>query len=118
MEWKKHKLMDIGTFSKGTGISKDEVKTQGFAAVRYGELYTKHNIRIKKINSYISKDSANNSKLIKHGDILFAGSGETIEDIGKSATYLSDEDCYAGGDLIIFSSNKNCEKYVAVFDQL
>jgi type I restriction enzyme S subunit len=34
---------------------------------------------------------------------LFAGSGETIDEIGKSAVYLKNDPCYAGGDIIIFS---------------
>jgi type I restriction enzyme, S subunit len=32
---------------------------------------------------------------------LFAGSGETKEEIGKCAAFISDGDAYAGGDLVI-----------------
>jgi len=41
-------------------------------------------------------------------DILFAGSGETNEDIGKSAVYLLEESGYASGDTIILTpKNQN-----------
>jgi len=106
-DWKKLKLDTIGAFSKGAGVSKDELKTEGISAVRYGEIYTQHNTKVKTIGSLISKQSARSSKRIKRGDILFAGSGETIDDIGKSVAYLFDDECYAGGDIVIFSPIKD-----------
>jgi type I restriction enzyme S subunit len=39
---------------------------------------------------------------IQYGDVLFAGSGETIEEIGKSAVNLLDEPACCGGDVVIF----------------
>ena len=39
---------------------------------------------------------------IQYGDILFAGSGETIEDIGKSATNVMNSPACCGGDVILF----------------
>ena len=39
---------------------------------------------------------------IEYGDVLFAGSGETIEEIGKSAVNLLSEPACCGGDVIIF----------------
>jgi type I restriction enzyme S subunit len=104
--WKELKLSEVGVFGKGKGISKKDLSLNGKCAVRYGELYTKHNFKITKIYSYISEYVSNKSKEIKKGNILFAGSGETIEEIGKSAVYLKDEECYAGGDIIIFSPKK------------
>lgn len=103
INWRAVKLSDIGVFSKGSGISKSQLTRIGHNAVRYGEIYTKYNFQIKKIYSFIPDGIILQSKKIKYGDILFAGSGETINEIGKSATYLFKEDCYAGGDIIIFS---------------
>lgn len=40
---------------------------------------------------------------LNQGDIVFACSGETKEEIGKCAAFLGDDVAYAGGDLIIFS---------------
>ncbi|EKD65068.1 MAG: Type I restriction-modification system specificity subunit S [uncultured bacterium] len=101
--WKQATLKEIGHFSKGSGISKAELVETGINAIRYGELYTRHHFKVKKIHSFIPEISTKTSKKIKYGDIIFAGSGETIDEIGKSATYLSHDDCYAGGDTIIFS---------------
>jgi type I restriction enzyme S subunit len=38
---------------------------------------------------------------LRQGDILFAGSGETKEDIGKCVAFLDDFEAYAGGDIVI-----------------
>ncbi len=105
-EWHTVKLGGLGIFSKGAGIPKVDLSKDGHNAVRYGELYTKHDFQIKKIYSFISDKIISTTTPIKHGDILFAGSGETIDEIGKSAAYLLNAPCYAGGDTIIFSSKK------------
>ncbi|MFA5086041.1 MAG: restriction endonuclease subunit S [Candidatus Paceibacterota bacterium] len=114
-DWQKTKLADIGVFSKGSGISKEELSGTGNNAVRYGELYTKFNFKINKIYSFIPNEAVPFAKKIKYGDILFAGSGETIDEIGKSAAYLLHEDCYAGGDLIIFSPKNANSLFLSYF---
>jgi len=113
--WQEVKLSEIGSFSKGAGIIKDELTESGAGAVRYGELYTKHNFKIKKIYSRIPNSIIPITRKIKYGDILFAGSGETIDEIGKSAAYLLEEECYAGGDVIIFSPKKADSLFLSYF---
>jgi len=103
IEWNIKKLNEIGSFRKGRGIKKDEVVDEGLACIRYGELYTHHNEYIKKINSYVTYETSKTSVTITKGDILFAGSGETKEDIGKCAAFLNEEKTYAGGDVIIYT---------------
>src|SRR5690606_2069948 len=44
---------------------------------------------------------------LKKGDLLFAGSGETKEEIGKSVAFVSDELAFVGGDIVILSPNKD-----------
>lgn len=96
-------LGELGVFSKGKGILKEQILLQGLPCIRYGEIYTTHNFIIKEFNSFINEEVANESKAIKKGDILFAGSGETIEEIGKSVAYIGNEKAFAGGDVIILS---------------
>jgi len=112
-QWNESRLGELGSFSKGAGISKPEVTSEGYSAVRYGELYTSHHIMVKRIRSFISEESKASSKRINDGDILFAGSGETAEEIGKSAVFLGKEETYAGGDVIIFTPKKGDPLYLA-----
>ena len=100
-EWKELELRQIGSFLKGKGIAKSEMQAQGIPAVRYGELYTVHHNVIKKFHTFISPESAANSNELKQGDVVFAGSGETLDEIGKCAAYVDSGQAYAGGDIII-----------------
>lgn len=101
--WQPTTLGELGSFKRGKGIKKDAVIPAGLPCIRYGEIYTVHNEYIKKINSFISLETAASSQKIKKGDLLFAGSGETAEEIGKCIAYLDDSDAYAGGDVLVFS---------------
>ncbi len=100
--WKVCKLFEIGEVSKSHGGSKKDSIEMGFPCVRYGELYTTHRTFIKQFTSYISESSRNSYTRIQLGDVLFAGSGETHEEIGMAATLLRDIEAYAGGDIILF----------------
>ncbi len=99
--WEVKKLGEVGSFSKGKGIRKDEVVSEGLPCIRYGEIYTTHNNYIKSFKSFITQSLANESIEIKTGDLLFAGSGETAEEIGKCVAFVGDEKVFAGGDIVI-----------------
>ena len=95
-------LSDLGKIFKGKGIAKSEVLSEGLPCVRYGELYTKHDRIIREFHSFINQESALNSIRMKTGDVLFAGSGETISEIGKSASFVGDQEAYIGSDILVF----------------
>lgn len=101
--WQKVKLGEIGKFDKGVGVPKDKITAEGCKAITYGEIYTKYDFVIKKFASYIDSNIAKSSKKISSGAILFAGSGETLEDIGKCVAFIDEDVAYAGGDIIIFT---------------
>ncbi|MFC1595823.1 restriction endonuclease subunit S, partial [Candidatus Margulisiibacteriota bacterium] len=104
-DWDINTLEKSGIFHKGAGISKSDITREGIPCILYGHIYTLHNFYIKQFFSFINKATSQKSKLIKKGDVLFAGSGETIEEIGKCVAYLNDIEAYAGGDIIIFRPN-------------
>ena len=100
--WTLEELGRIGSFSKGSGGTKEDEVENGVPCVRYGDLYTEHQFLIKKTRTNISEGSAANYTSIRYGDLLFAGSGETLEEIGKSAANLVDGPAYCGGDVVLF----------------
>jgi len=106
-DWIVVSMGSLGTFRKGAGIRKDEANSGDIACVRYGELYTHHNDIIRHFNSRVSLSVAKSSTQLQKGDLLFAGSGETKEEIGKCAAFLAEEETYAGGDILILSP-KDC----------
>lgn len=113
--WSIKSLDELGEFSKGKGIAKKDILeegTEGLPCVRYAEIYTRYHNYTTSFKSRINKDSAQNSNPIEKGDILFASSGETLGDIGKSIAYLGNENAYAGGDTIILKQGKQDSQYL------
>ena len=100
--WEVVQLGRVGVFFKGSGGTKDDEVPNGIPCVRYGDLYTTHNYFISETRSYISPTKARAYTPIHRGDVLFPTSGETIEEIGKSAVNLMHPQVFCGGDLIIF----------------
>jgi len=100
-KWEVKRLGDVGSFQKGKGVTKDQTLTGAIPCVRYGEIYTHHDTTIRKFNSWISFEVAATATLLKYGDILFAGSGETKKEIGKCVSFVHDIEAYAGGDIVI-----------------
>lgn len=105
-QWQTRSLGDIGSFLKGRGISKDQALSGDLACVRYGELYTRHDDYIRTFHSWISRDVAASSTCLHYGDILFAGSGETKEEIGKCAAFVDRFEAFAGGDIVILRTDQ------------
>ena len=104
--WVVRRVSNFGVFFKGSGVSRDEIKDDGFPCIRYGEIYTKYNRVVYEPVSFIDEESSMKSVLIKKGDVLFTGSGETIEDIGKTIVYFGDNDVFVGGDIIVLRLNE------------
>ena len=102
-KWETKWLGELGPFSKGRGIKREDVSDTGLPCIRYGELYTRYKDYILNPVSRIPSAVALEALPIKKGDLLFAGSGETAEEIGICVAYLGEEPAYAGGDVIILT---------------
>lgn len=111
-EWETKRLGDVGVFSKGRGIKRDDVSDGGVPCIRYGELYTRYYNYVTTPVSRIPMTVAQTALPIKTGDLLFAGSGETAEDIGRCAAYLGDEQAYVGGDIIVLTPSGQNSMYL------
>ncbi|WP_211530970.1 restriction endonuclease subunit S [Methanocalculus chunghsingensis] len=111
-DWEVLSLGELGTFMKGKGIKRDDISNNGLLCIRYGELYTHYNNYVIIPQSRISEKIAATALPIKKGDLLFAGSGETAEEIGKCVAYLGDQDAFAGGDIVVLRSSGQNSLYL------
>lgn len=100
-DWETKRLAEVGYFLKGSGVRRDDALSGPVACVRYGEIYTTHDDYIRSFHSWISPEVAARATCLKFGDLLFAGSGETKEEIGKCVALVLDMEAYAGGDIVI-----------------
>ena len=107
--WKVTKLGHIGRLFKGNGGTKEDEVPTGIPCIRYGDLYTRHNYFILDSRACISEERARDYTPIEFGDILFAASGETIDEIGKSAVNLIQGRAYCGGDVIVFRPKRGLD---------
>lgn len=101
------KLKDLGTFGKGKGLPGDKMKSEGVPCVGYGDIYMKYNhFHFEKAQSFVDQETAVDGQPIQKGTLLFTGTGETADEIGKCVCYNGDETIYAGGDIITFVSDQ------------
>lgn len=108
--WEEKKLGEIALdFYRGSGIKRDQVTQEGTPCVRYGEIYTTYNYSFDSCVSHTNEDNISPKKYFSHGDILFAITGESVEDIGKCIAYLGNETCLCGGDIALMKHNQNAK---------
>ena len=106
-------LKDIATsIYRGTGIKRDQVTDDGIPCVRYGEIYTTYNTWFEECVSHTKLEYVPSPKYFEYGDILFAITGESVEDIAKSIAYVGHDKCLAGGDIVVMKHEQN-PRYLA-----
>lgn len=97
---------------RGSGIKRDDITEYGIPCVRYGEIYTTYDIWFDKCISHVQLNKVQSPKYFEYGDILFAITGESIEDIAKSVAYVGHDKCLAGGDIVVVKHNQD-PKYLS-----
>ena len=97
---------------RGAGIKRDQIRKTGTPCVRYGEIYTTYGISFDSCVSYTDESLLTTKKYFEYGDILFAITGERVEDIAKSCAYVGHEKCLAGGDIVVLKHNED-PKYLS-----
>ena len=105
-EWFLNTLGEIANFSKGKGLSKNDIAENGATeCIRYGELYTTYD---ETIDTVFSKTNINPEDLVlsEANDIIIPASGETEIDIAKASCVLK-SGVAIGGDLNIIKTSNN-----------
>ena len=112
-EWRKAKLGDIATFSKGSGYSKSDLCKEGSPIVLYGRLYTKYQSIIDEIDTFVAPKA--NSVISTGGEVIIPASGESPEDISLAAT-IKNAGVIIGGDLNVlkFDYNNNNPAFMSM----
>ena len=97
---------------RGAGITRDQVTAEGTPCVRYGEIYTTYGVWFDKCVSHTDEAKLTSKKYFEYGDILFAITGESVDDIAKCCAYTGHEKCLAGGDIVVLKHNQE-PKYLS-----
>ncbi|WP_299071066.1 restriction endonuclease subunit S [Accumulibacter sp.] len=107
------RLGKLGRFSKGRGIGKSDLAETGIPCLRYAEIYTMYGDAISELRSRVPVEVAATATKLTTGDIVFASSGETAEEIGKAVAYLGDQPAVVGGDTIILRGHGQDASFLA-----
>ncbi|MGB3454530.1 MAG: restriction endonuclease subunit S [Moheibacter sp.] len=119
--WDAVEFKYLFSFSRGLGITKQDLKDKGIPCVNYGEIHSKfgfavnpeiHNLKYVEVE-YL--DTGEKS-LLKRGDFVFADTSEDIEGSGNFTVLDSDLPTFAGYHTIICRlEEENNYKYLAFF---
>lgn len=107
--WPLLRLANVGSLMKANGGNRQDDTDNGVPCIRYGDLYTIYDLLIRHIGKFISPTAETDYTDIKYGDILFAASGETFEEIGKSAVNLTETYACCGGDVIVLRPQRKID---------
>ncbi|MGA5170591.1 MULTISPECIES: restriction endonuclease subunit S [Streptomyces] len=111
--WASVSLGELGIFLKGRGVRRDDVRPSGIPCIRYGELYTEFANYTAVTRSFVSHEVAATALPIYSGDLLFAGSGETRDEIGMCVAYVGEQEAVAGGDIVVLRGSGFNPVYLA-----
>ena len=105
VEWKT--LADIGEFIRGKRFTKADYAEDGISAIHYGEIYTRYGVWTSHALSKVRFDMADSLRYAKPGDVIMAGVGETVDDVGKAVAWIGNEKVAIHDDSYAFRHSMN-----------
>jgi len=109
----RHKpLGDLGKFTRGRRFTKKDVVSEGVPSIHYGEIYTHYGTWTVEAVSQVRYGLRERLRYAKPGDVVVAGVGETVEDVGKAVAWLGAEEVAYHDDCFAFSHEQD-PKYIA-----
>jgi type I restriction enzyme, S subunit len=106
--WSSEEMKTLGTFSKGAGFSKSDLKASGTPIVLYGRLYTDYQTSIVRVDTFV--EDRKGTLKSKGNEVLVPASGETSEDIARASALLA-SGIIIGGDLNIINPCERLDPY-------
>lgn len=108
-----HKALgEIGVFSRGRRFTKEDLVDQGLPSIHYGEIYTRYGTWALSAVAHVRRELRDQLRFAKSGDVVVAGVGETVEDVGKAVAWLGTEDVAFHDDCFAFRHEQDA-KYIA-----
>ncbi|MFF5109853.1 restriction endonuclease subunit S [Streptosporangium sp. NPDC000509] len=109
-------LGEIGTFIRGRRFTKADMVKKGIPCIHYGEIYTEYGVSTESTISHVREDLRNQLRYAQPGDVIVAGVGETVEDVGKAVAWLGEGEVAFHDDSFLFRSELD-PTYVSYYFQ-
>ena len=109
-------LREIGKFIRGKRFTKADYVENGVSAIHYGEIYTLYGAWTKYAVSKVRADMADSLRYAEPNDVVIAGVGETVHDVGKALAWIGSEKVAIHDDSYAFRHSMN-PKYISYIMQ-
>ena len=107
--WDVQPLGRLGTFSTGRGGDKRDEDPAGIPCIRHGDLDTTCQRFVVETRTSVSRARAGEYTPTRFGDVLFAATGESAEDAGRSAVNLIRSAACCGRNVVRFRPNQSVD---------
>ncbi len=97
---------------KGSGIARKDLADSGVPCVRYADIYTTYGVWFDKTSTFADENACKKARYARKGDILFAITGEKVDDIAKSTAYVGEDPIVVGGDIVVLRHDQD-PKYLS-----
>lgn len=105
VKWKP--LGEIGEFIRGKRFTKADYVEDGIRVIHYGEIYTRYGVFTAQAFSQVRNDMAGSLRYAQPGDVVIAGVGETVEDVGKAVAWIGNGKVAIHDDTYAFRHSMN-----------
>ncbi|UAL30159.1 restriction endonuclease subunit S [Nocardioides rotundus] len=97
-------LGQVGSFQRGMRFTKADVVADGLPSIHYGEIYTVYGVSTDHARSHVRHDLQPQLRFADPATVVFAGVGETVEDVGNAVAWLGNEPVAIHDDTFGFTS--------------
>lgn len=94
-------MAELGVFTRGRRFTKEDRVAEGIPSIHYGEIYTDYGTTATRATSHVRVEMAQQLRYAPPGAVIFAGVGETVDDVAKAVAWRGTDpvaihdDCFA-----------------------
>lgn len=96
------KLGEVGSITRGRGLTKKDLRAQGTPAIHYGQIYTYYGDSTSSTTSFVAPELTEKLTRVDPGSAIVACTSENIEDLGKSTVWLGQSPVFTGLHTLVF----------------
>jgi type I restriction enzyme S subunit len=100
-------MAEVGEFFRGRRFTKADYVEDGVPCIHYGDIYTQYGTVTETTTSHVDAELAPTLRFAQPGDLIIAGVGETVEDVGKAVAWLGHDEVAIHDDCFAFRHSLN-----------
>lgn len=110
-------LGEIGTFIRGRRFTKADYVEVGLPSIHYGEIYTTYGTVAFGARRFVRPELRSTLRLAGKGDIVIAGTGENVSEVGKAVAWMGDDPVAVHDDCFILTDHGMDPEFLSYFFQ-